>query len=625
MNFRPFPGITAAILLLAAATTASQANAAPNLILNGSFEANAFSGPYILPTPGAPDIPGWQIVGGSDVAVHKVPDQAIAKNNPAFGPAQDGAYYLDLSGALDAPHAAVQQDVVTTPGFTYELSFYSGSSNPAVAPTINYQVGDATNPHAFTVQPLPPSGVIQWRRESFTFLATSNITRVRFVDTSTFNDEGSYVDNVALVQTAVPTDNIQAIRLLSPPTGITIAQGQPTNIYAEVDALPGMFGSIEFYYNDGAGDVLIGTSTVSRDSRPWTPPHAGVFMLKLKVFDTAGASKLATYSPITVTAAPAGANGIGPTVKLLGGLDHRQFDLGTMVPVAVDARDADGNPLSSVQFYVDDQPYGSPVVLKNHPGHTGPVTRDIASKENFANILIALTKEVQLITAVGQDKNGVSATSRGAQIFAKTAPLKLTCDIVAPASGSTVRMGATASVFTSEPNGSVQKVEFYVNDTKIGESATAPFDFVLTAPQSGTYMLTAVATDVAGFNKVSDPVSVNLAAVPMVTVAPLNDDSVSEAGGKIKVAFTRDGDVSGSLTVYFRWKGTAQNGVDYQPLDDSLVIPAGKSVKKVVIRPIDDSTANGNRTVIAKLLASPDGDYNMGAPKKAVMTILDND
>ncbi|MDQ6816139.1 MAG: DUF1929 domain-containing protein [Actinomycetota bacterium] len=87
-----------------------------------------------------------------------------------------------------------------------------------------------------------------------------------------------------------------------------------------------------------------------------------------------------------------------------------------------------------------------------------------------------------------------------------------TVRITAPASGSTFRVGSNIRInaSASDSDGTVQKVEFFAGTTKLGQSTTAPYSFVWHPVRSGTYALTARATDNAGLTKTSAPVTVKV-------------------------------------------------------------------------------------------------------------------
>src|SRR6185312_7217808 len=65
--------------------------------------------------------------------------------------------------------------------------------------------------------------------------------------------------------------------------------------------------------------------------------------------------------------------------------------------------------------------------------------------------------------------------------------------------GGNITINATAS----ETGGSISKVEFFVDTTKIGQSTTAPYTVTWTDPNEGHYTLTAKATDAAGLTSTS--------------------------------------------------------------------------------------------------------------------------
>jgi hypothetical protein len=107
--------------------------------------------------------------------------------------------------------------------------------------------------------------------------------------------------------------------------------------------------------------------------------------------------------------------------------------------------------------------------------------------------------------------------------------------IISPADG-------TNSVFTNAPallqisatasdyDGTVTKVEFYASGTKLGGTNTSPFTVLWSNVTSGTWQLTAVATDNSGATTVSAPVAITT-SVPILPT-PVRLEIVS-AGGNL--------------------------------------------------------------------------------------------
>jgi hypothetical protein len=110
---------------------------------------------------------------------------------------------------------------------------------------------------------------------------------------------------------------------------------------------------------------------------------------------------------------------------------------------------------------------------------------------------------------------------------------------------------------------------------------------------------------------------------PTVTVAA-TDANAAEAGlDRGTFTVSRTGDTSSALTVNYTIAGTAINGTDYQSLSGSVSIPAGAASAVVTVTPIDDTTVEGNETVI--LTVSGNAAYTVGSPSGATITIADND
>lgn len=171
-------------------------------ILNGSFElpgtvGNAGPGreQYLA---GSVDLTNWSVMGDGDILLHKAPDIGAG---PSFNFAEEGDFYLDLSGSYhNSAHATVSQDFDTIPLATFQLSFYIGSSSQQPpAATINVQLTGAATLLNTTLTPFAASTNINWSLRTYSFVADSTSTRLSFLDVSTNDDNTSFVDNVSVV------------------------------------------------------------------------------------------------------------------------------------------------------------------------------------------------------------------------------------------------------------------------------------------------------------------------------------------------------------------------------------------------------------------------------------------
>jgi hypothetical protein len=95
----------------------------------------------------------------------------------------------------------------------------------------------------------------------------------------------------------------------------------------------------------------------------------------------------------------------------------------------------------------------------------------------------------------------------------------VTAAITAPASGATFTAPATVNITATaaDTGGTVTKVEFFADGVKIGEATTSPYSFSWTSVKTGTYRLTARATDNLGRTGFSAPVIVKVSATLTAT------------------------------------------------------------------------------------------------------------
>ena len=113
------------------------------------------------------------------------------------------------------------------------------------------------------------------------------------------------------------------------------------------------------------------------------------------------------------------------------------------------------------------------------------------------------------------------------------------------------------------------------------------------------------------------------AAIPVVTITS-TDPNASEAGqdsGTFTVS--RTGGTEAALVVSYAVSGTATPGTDYTALPGTVTIPAGNPSATLIVTPVDDTSVEGEETVVVTLSSS--SSYTVGSPGSATVTIADND
>ena len=227
--------------------------------------------------------------------------------------------------------------------------------------------------------------------------------------------------------------------------------------------------------------------------------------------------------------------------------------------------------------------------------------------------------------------------------------------LTSPANGAIFKAPANIvlSASATDYDGYVASVSFFAGTNKIGQSdlpAPGPiaitngpmlFYFVWSNVVAGDYNLRALATDNQGASSYSDAVHISVVSsnfpppppptntLPVVTIHAR--DSFAAEGTNHNTATLvvhRTGPTNSDLRVSLAIGGTASNGVDYQTIADSVVIPAGHEAAPIVIIPIDDDIPEPLESVIITLRPPATASlpqYTIGLPYRAAAVIADND
>lgn len=108
---------------------------------------------------------------------------------------------------------------------------------------------------------------------------------------------------------------------------------------------------------------------------------------------------------------------------------------------------------------------------------------------------------------------------------------------------------------------------------------------------------------------------------PAVSIAA-TDASASEIGpDPATVVVSRSGSAAIDLQVFFSIGGTATNGIAYNAIAPSVILPAGSSSATITILPVPNNLAEGDRSVLLSL--GNFSTYNLGAPAESTLTIHD--
>jgi hypothetical protein len=140
--------------------------------------------------------------------------------------------------------------------------------------------------------------------------------------------------------------------------------------------------------------------------------------------------------------------------------------------------------------------------------------------------------------------------------------------------------------------------------------------------------------DVRIYNRVLDPAAISALASgggqddtdpsqPVVSAVATVATTALKSAPPGVFTITRTGSTTAALTVQYALSGTATNGVAYNALSGSVVIPAGTNSAQVLVTPKDFSFQGSQQTVILTVVGSTN--YAIALADGGTVTILNND
>ena len=201
------PATLLKIAALATLATAGTANAATELVVNGSFENNVISSSWATLS----SVTGWTSSASGNSAF-EIQKGATQGGQGGFNPvAASGTQYLELNTDR---LTSVSQAIATTAGGTYALSFaYSGRPDtPGGASSLMnvYWGSTLLTPTALVGN---TGGTWQTYSQNLTALGASTVLRFESIGPVSAPTNGSNLDNVS-VMAAVPEPETYAMMLL---------------------------------------------------------------------------------------------------------------------------------------------------------------------------------------------------------------------------------------------------------------------------------------------------------------------------------------------------------------------------------------------------------------------------
>jgi hypothetical protein len=175
----------------------------PNLVVNGDFEDPAIQcGLWVAVPEGSGYITGWNVNVPSTNFIN-----GGCNSFPGYSYSVDllidssglyshtGIQSIDLAGTMGTAGDSIFQDVPTKSGHTYTLTFFTSSNGWPKDNGVTVEWDDVP----IAIISTPQQG--QWSVNTFTVQASSELSRLRFVD-NVGGGQGSLLDSVSLVESS---------------------------------------------------------------------------------------------------------------------------------------------------------------------------------------------------------------------------------------------------------------------------------------------------------------------------------------------------------------------------------------------------------------------------------------
>ena len=450
---------------------------------------------------------------------------------------------LTRSGTYDV-HAVLRTGTISTVSSLGQITVTSNTA-PTVSLTSPTNASTTAIGTAITIDASASDsdGTIQ----SVQFFANGSLiaTDTSFPYGTTFNPAatGAYVlraiatDNAgnqtlsAAVNVTVSAGAVPTVSVTAPLTASTVAFGStvPVTATATSNVTGATIASVQFFSNG----VSLGTDTTFPYSTTFTPAATGGYAISALAIDTVG--NQATSSTVNITVNTNVAPSVSITVPLASP-PAANIGVGAATAVTANASDTDGT-ITSVQFFV------------SRTGATTPVSIGTVTTAPFTSASITWTPTIAdtyTLTAVATDNLGATTTSAN-RVVTVTGGNAPTVSLSVPSSvavNSNANITATAAAVAS--GATIASVQFFANGVSLGADTTYPYAVTFAPVATGSYAITALATDTAGNQTLTAATTVAVAtnAQPTVTVSATAASGVGVANVVTATPADSDGTIA---------------------------------------------------------------------------------
>lgn len=302
---------------------------------------------------------------------------------------------------------------------------------------------------------------------------------------------------------------------------------------------------VEFYQ----GTTLIGTATAAPYSLSWTAVPAGSYRLTAKAYtdkaDKQGAKTKDEKAQDSAVSAPVDILvNAPPAISLTNPTANAVVHAPGSLTLTANASDTDGT-IAMVEFY------------------NGATLISTATSAPYSVTWSNIPAGTYSLTARATDNHGASTTATAIPVIVNALP---TVTLTHPTPNQIVAAPAsfTLTASATDMDGTIAKVEFYNGTTLIGTATAAPYTATWSNVPSGSYNLTAIASDNWGGQVSSSPIAITADTPPTVSLTSPGAGSVGIAQASFTLTATAN-DSDGSIAKVEFFNGTTLIGTASNP------------------------------------------------------------
>ncbi|MBF0503303.1 MAG: S8 family serine peptidase, partial [Candidatus Riflebacteria bacterium] len=343
------------------------------------------------------------------------------------------------------------------------------------------------------------SGITKSHSTALNSLGSNKTYHFRVKSKDSTGNEGVSADQTFNTINTLPT-----VSLTAPVNNAAFLAGANIQIAADAADTDGGIAKVEFWQ----GTTKLYDDATAPYAFTWVASATGQYSITAKAVDSSGGERVSAAVAVFVNSEP--------TVNIISPASGSVVTQGNLVTFTADASGL-GAGIAKVEFYQGTTKLGedssAPFTCPWTPGTAGTYS----------------------ITAKAIDTNNNAKTSTSFQLVVNAEP---TVSMTSPANNTVVTTGAniTLSANANDSDGTISKVEFFRDATKIGEDTSSPFSFSwIVDVHPGNYSLTAKATDNNGATKTCALVSMIVNALPTVSITSPTNNAVVNAGSNVTI------------------------------------------------------------------------------------------